>query len=140
MLCKYYVFENNVRETKYMTGSSRREIEQHLMMIKMADQLGGYQLFPYKDYKEYMSKSSVDWTNDEIYSWWDKEAMITKRDLMKTLDSKHGEAVPPRIVRDNPNELLWNNEAHNLTAYTRLKEVVGIKKTNFNELFDKERK
>jgi hypothetical protein len=59
---------------------------------------------------------------------------------MKTLDSKHGEAVPPRIVKDNPNELLWNNEAHNLTAYTRLKEVVGIKKTNFNELFDKTEK
>ena len=77
MLCKYYVFENNVRETKYMAGS-RTKIEQHLMMIKMADQLGGYQLFPYQDYKEYMSKSSVDWTNDEIYSWWDKQAMIDK--------------------------------------------------------------
>ena len=135
MLCKYYVFENNVRETKYMTGS-RREIEQHLMMKKMADQLGGYQLFPYKDYKEYMAKGSTEWSKDEIYSWWDKEAMITKKDLMKTLDSRHGSAVPPRKP-DNPNELLWNNEAHNLTAYTRLKEVVGIKKTNFDKLFDK---
>lgn len=139
MLCKYYVFKNNVRETAYMIGS-RREIEKEMMIIKFSDQLGGYQLFPYKSYKEYMSKGGDDWTRDEIYSWWDKQAMITKKDLMKTLDSKHGEAVPPRIVKDNPNELLWNSEATALTAYTRLKEVVGIKKTNFNKLFDKKEK
>ena len=78
MLCKYYVFKDNVRETAYMIGS-RREIEQEMLMIKLADQLGGYQLFPYKDYKEYMSKGGDDWTRDEIYSWWDKPAMITKK-------------------------------------------------------------
>ena len=75
---RYYVFKDNVRETAYMIGS-RREIEQEMLMIKLADQLGGYQLFPYKDYKEYMSKGGDDWTRDEIYSWWDKPAMITKK-------------------------------------------------------------
>jgi hypothetical protein len=76
MLCKYYVFENNVRETKYMTGT-RKEIESEMMVIKLADQLGGYQLFPYKDYQEYMA-NSTEWTKDEIYSWWDRQAMVDK--------------------------------------------------------------
>ena len=140
MLCKYYVFKNNVRETAYMIGS-RREIEKEMMIKKFSDQLGGYQLFPYKSYKEYMSKGGDDWTKDEIYSWWDKKAMITKKDLIKSLDVVHGKAVPSRKA-DNPNELLWNNsvEANNLTSHTRIREKLGIKKTNFNKLFDKKEK
>lgn len=77
MLCKYYVFENNERHTKYMTGS-RKEIEEQLMLIKLRDELGGYQLFPYKDYQEYMSKGSTEWSKDEIYHWWDKQSIIDK--------------------------------------------------------------
>ena len=51
MLCKYYVFKDNIRHTEYMTGT-RKEIESEMMVKKLADQLGGYQLFPYRDYQE----------------------------------------------------------------------------------------
>ena len=77
MLCKYYVFKDNIRHTEYMTGS-RKQIESEMMVIKLADQLGGYQLFPYKDYQEYMAKGSTEWSKDEIYSWWDRQAMVDK--------------------------------------------------------------
>lgn len=76
MLAKVYLFEDpGFRTTDYITGT-RREIDEKLMVYRVRNILGGYHIYDYEDYDEYLQDNSFQWQRREVHRWFDREAII----------------------------------------------------------------
>jgi hypothetical protein len=77
VLCKYYLFDHDTgyRSTHYLTGDAQT-IDQTMMTHRLSGDLGGYQIYAYRDYEEYISDTSLNWSRKLTRSWFDRGAMV----------------------------------------------------------------
>ena len=87
MLLKKYTFKQIFvhedgwrRETEYVTGTLE-ELQQDIMMEKLAGTLGGYHIYNYDSKEEYINTNHTQWKEHEdhlVEQWFDKAAMVDR--------------------------------------------------------------